>query len=47
MGLVQQGLHHEQRDEILADLRAYCELDTLAMVRIWEVLYKINQSQDK
>ena len=47
MELVQQGLHHEQRDEILADLRAYCELDTLAMVRIWEVLYKINQSQDK
>lgn len=26
------------KDEIMTDLRKYCELDTLAMVKIWEVL---------
>jgi len=30
-----------QRDEIRKDLLAYCRLDTLAMVRIWEKLHKI------
>ena len=29
-----------QRDEIRADLLAYCKLDTLAMVRIWERLHQ-------
>jgi hypothetical protein len=38
MELVQQGLHQDTRDEILEDLRKYCHLDTLAMVRIWEEL---------
>jgi len=30
-----------KRDEIRADLLAYCHLDTLAMVKIWEKLHKI------
>ena len=28
-------------DEIKKDLLAYCQLDTLAMVRIWEKLHKV------
>lgn len=39
--LVQQGLHQENRDEIETELRKYCELDTLAMVKIFEVLTQI------
>jgi len=30
-----------QREDIRKDLLAYCRLDTLAMVRIWEKLKKI------
>jgi len=30
-----------KRDEIRKDLLAYCRLDTLAMVKIWEKLYQI------
>jgi hypothetical protein len=30
-----------QREQIRADLLAYCRLDTLAMVRIWEKLHDI------
>lgn len=30
-----------KRDEIRNDLLAYCHLDTLAMVKIWEKLHKI------
>ena len=30
-----------KRDEIRKDLLAYCRLDTLAMVRIWEKLHKV------
>jgi hypothetical protein len=30
-----------KRDDIRKDLLAYCHLDTLAMVRIWEKLHKI------
>ena len=30
-----------KRDEIRKDLLAYCKLDTLAMVRIWEKLYDL------
>jgi hypothetical protein len=26
----------EERAEVIAALRAYCSLDTLAMIRIWE-----------
>ena len=29
----------EQREQVRADLLAYCHLDTLAMVRIWEKLH--------
>jgi hypothetical protein len=47
MDLVQQGLHQDRRDELLNDLRKYCHLDTLAMVRIWEVLYKVSQGYDE
>ena len=32
-----------KRDEIRKDLLAYCRLDTLAMVRIWEKLHEIVQ----
>lgn len=46
MELVQQGLHQNKRDELLEDLRKYCHLDTLAMVRIWEVLYKVSQGHE-
>ncbi len=34
-----------KRDEIRKDLLAYCRLDTLAMVRIWEKLRKIIDNQ--
>lgn len=34
-----------KRDAIRKDLLAYCRLDTLAMFRIWEKLYKIVQKQ--
>jgi len=30
------GVTGEEKDQILKDLLKYCELDTLAMVRIWE-----------
>lgn len=46
MELVQQGLHQDKRDEILSDLLKYCHLDTLAMVRIWEELYKLSQNHE-
>lgn len=36
-----KGLSHEEKQKIKKDLLKYCELDTLAMVRIWEVLDKI------
>lgn len=45
MEVVQQGRHQEQRDQILTDLRKYCHLDTLAMVRIWEELYAVAQGE--
>ena len=38
---VQEGKGVEKKDEIMTDLRKYCELDTLAMVKIWEVLNKV------
>lgn len=45
MELVQQGLHQDKRAEILEDLRRYCHLDTLAMVKIWEKLTDAQASQ--
>jgi hypothetical protein len=38
MQSVMQGIAPEKKDEVMDDLRKYCELDTLAMVKIWEVL---------
>jgi hypothetical protein len=38
METVQGGKYQDKKEEIFNDLRKYCELDTLAMVRIWEVL---------
>ena len=35
-----------KREEIRKDLLAYCRLDTLAMVRIWEKLHKIVKSMN-
>ncbi len=31
----------EERAEVIAALRAYCSLDTLAMIRIWEHLQEL------
>lgn len=31
----------DEQEEIREDLLRYCELDTLAMVRIWEVLEEL------
>ena len=33
----------QQRDEIRNNLLAYCRLDTLAMVRIWEKLSNLHE----
>ena len=41
MDAVLHGKQPERRQEIFADLRSYCELDTLAMVRIFDVLGEI------
>jgi hypothetical protein len=46
MELIMQGLHQDKRAEILEDLRKYCHLDTLAMVRIWKVLFDIADGVD-
>ena len=35
-----------KRDDIRKDLLAYCHLDTLAMVRIWEELHNIINIKD-
>ena len=35
----------QQRDEIRKQLLAYCHLDTLAMVKIWEKLKKLLQTK--
>lgn len=41
MEAVLDDRHDGDKDKILADLLKYCELDTLAMVRIFEVLNKL------
>jgi hypothetical protein len=38
---VQPDLDKETREQIRTNLLKYCELDTLAMVKIWEVLKNI------
>lgn len=38
---VLMGKNSERKDEIMSDLRKYCELDTLAMVKILAVLRNI------
>ncbi len=35
----------DRRQEIAQDLKAYCERDTLAMVRLYEALYKASNSE--
>jgi hypothetical protein len=37
--------HPEHKEKILKDLWKYCKLDTLAMVRIWEFLEKLEPKQ--
>lgn len=41
MDVVFRDKHPERRNEVFAALRSYCELDTLAMVRILDVLSEI------
>ena len=41
MEVVFHGNHPQRRQEIFASLRAYCELDTLAMVRIFDVVAEL------
>ena len=41
MQAVLDGTRADDKDKILADLREYCGLDTLAMVEIWRVLMKV------
>ena len=38
MQTILEGKNTEKKEEIMNDLRKYCELDTYAMVKIWEVL---------
>jgi hypothetical protein len=38
MQTVLEGKNPDKKDELMNDLRTYCERDTYAMVRIWEVL---------
>lgn len=40
MEAVLEGKHEDEKDKILGDLLKYCELDTLAMVRIYQFLNK-------
>jgi hypothetical protein len=42
MEAVLDGKHKDKKDNILAGLLKYCELDTLAMVRIYQFLCKIS-----
>jgi len=41
METVIDGKNQDSKEQIMEDLRKYCTLDTLAMVKIWEVLNKI------
>lgn len=41
MEAVLEGKHSDKKDKILSDLLKYCELDTLAMVKIYEFLTKL------
>jgi hypothetical protein len=41
METILMGKNPERKEVIMNDLRKYCELDTLAMVKIWEVLRKV------
>lgn len=46
METVLSGKNQERKDQIMEDLRKYCELDTLAMVKIWEVLCNVQNGQE-
>ncbi|MDZ7726245.1 MAG: DUF2779 domain-containing protein [Candidatus Campbellbacteria bacterium] len=37
-----RGENDNRQEQVLEDLRAYCELDTLAMVKIWRILQGLN-----
>lgn len=41
MEAILDGKHDDTKDKILSDLLKYCELDTLAMVRIYQFLEKL------
>ena len=40
MSTVLGGKNQDRKDTIMKDMRTYCTLDTLAMVKIWEILSK-------
>lgn len=46
MEAVLDGKREGQKEKILKDLWDYCELDTLAMVRIWEFLARLQAKKD-
>jgi len=46
MDAVLDGKREDEKDKILADLLKYCELDTFAMVRIFEHLNMITQKSE-
>jgi hypothetical protein len=37
----------EEKEKIRQDLLAYCRLDTLAMVRIWQKLVSVSQPREQ
>jgi len=38
---IHNGVSSMEKEKIITDLKEYCKLDTLAMVKIWEYLYKL------
>ena len=47
MDVVLQGKFADRREQIFADLLAYCALDTLAMVRIYQKLLELSSAPSK
>ena len=44
---IAEGTTNERKREIERELREYCELDTLAMVRVWEVFGGDNRDDER
>ncbi len=47
MDVVLSDKYPDQRQKVLSDLRSYCHLDTMAMVRIFEVLTDLSSSESQ